>query len=148
NLGWLLEHDKNYSLVRRHREEAIKHLQRCRQLDPQQGPVLEELRKQHRSLAEVNVQLKNPAEAARQARARGEIFPGGPEDAYYAACFLSRCIPLSDDGEAKRFAKDAVAFLHKATPAMARVNRLPNEAEVFQVLEGNEDFQELKKQWK
>jgi tetratricopeptide (TPR) repeat protein/predicted Ser/Thr protein kinase len=96
NLGWVLSEEKDWAGARPKFEEAIVHLQAALTAVPNNPDYLGALRNQYRSLSETLVRLQEHAAAsvAAEKLAATSLQPG--ESAYFAACFLARCMPLAE----------------------------------------------------
>jgi tetratricopeptide (TPR) repeat protein len=153
NLGWLRSERKDWLAARAHFEKAIEHLRDGLRPNPNNPDCRLALRNQYQSLAETLIQLGDHAGAARAAEALPAVFQDRAQDYYYAACFLARCVPLLakdphlSDGKARQvmareLTERAAAMLREAAREDASiVQRLPNEQEIFQPLQGRPELE-------
>jgi hypothetical protein len=96
-------------------------------------------------LAETYVQLGNHEAAAEAASEMAGVFQDRAQENYYAACFISRCVPLAgnDPKAAHRYVEKAVSFLRTAAAnAPSDLKRMKEEPQVFKPLASHPDFDE------
>jgi hypothetical protein len=101
------------------------------------------------------INLKDHAGACKAAKELATVFPDIAQDAYNAACFVARSVPLAlaDNDLGNRPARQsvadgyidtAIALLRQAVPnASPSLKRLANENQVFDPLQGHRDFGRL-----
>jgi tetratricopeptide (TPR) repeat protein len=136
NLAWLRSERRDWQGARTHYEQAIARLEAARKANPKNPACLAALRNQYQSLAETLIQLGDHAAASEAAKAMVDVHGNRGQDCYFAACFLSRCIPLVQKerkSKAQYYATEALRMLKQARDA-GGVQCLPNEQEIFQPL--------------
>jgi serine/threonine protein kinase len=124
NLGWALSEEKDWARARPKFEEAIVHLRAALAAVPNNPDYVTALRSGYRSLCETLVQLGEHAAAAVVAEQLAATPPQPGEAAYFAACFLTRCVPLAErdphvsaqerQAVARPYADRALALLREA----------------------------------
>ncbi|MBI3407627.1 MAG: serine/threonine protein kinase [Planctomycetes bacterium] len=146
NLAWLRTELKDWAGARGHFEKAVAHLRASLKTNPKNPDCLRALRNQEQSLAETLIQLGDHSAAAAAAAALAAVYNDRPQDFYYAACFVARCVPLAEQDKrlpdaaarsacVQKYAAQAEAMLEQALRHMpAGIHRLPNEQEVFRLL--------------
>src|SRR5262249_21688715 len=99
------------------------------------------------TLAEVGVQLGDHVQASRWAQSMADVFPHRPQDSYYAACFVARCIPLTKEADVeKNYSTSAVALLRRSADAvqlagrLGKLDRLTDESKIFAPLANHAEF--------
>jgi tetratricopeptide (TPR) repeat protein len=113
------------------------------------------LRDQSRNLAHTCLQLGDHAAAADAARSLADAFPQSGENAYFAACFVARCVPLAEQDvrlpDAKRadltgrYTEEALRLLQEAFRRGFRDAAALKQEErgIFKPLAGRAEFQAL-----
>jgi tetratricopeptide (TPR) repeat protein len=156
NQAWLCTEQKDWAGARPLTEDAIGRLKKVLHSHPDHRFGQQLLRKQYQSLAETLIQLHDHAGAAAAAIELPTILPDRPQDYYYAACFLARCVPLAESdgrlGDVRGrqqvidgYTDQALAMLREALRKDDKSwQRLPNEADVLRPLERREDFRQLR----
>lgn len=145
NLGWLSSQQGNWQEARDYFQQAVAHLHPAQRANPANPEVLAALRNQCQSLAEAHLRLADHAAAAQAAGELAELSQDRAQDAYHAACFLARCLPLAANDSrltaaqrqlcGDKYADRALTALKSAVRSdAAAVKRLPQEQEVFQPL--------------
>jgi tetratricopeptide (TPR) repeat protein len=153
NLGWLRTEEKDWAGARQPLEQAIQHLEKALKSNRKNPDCLKALRDQQQSLAETLIRIGDHAAAAAAATALADVYRDRGQDYYYAACFLSRCLPLVDRDPqltdrlarktcAHKYADEARAMLTKAKE-VGGVSRLANEEEIFAPLMNQPAFQQI-----
>jgi serine/threonine-protein kinase len=128
NLGLLSTKREDWAGARPQFRQAVAYLKEALQPGAPRNPTyLAALCSNYQSLAATSLELKDHAAAAEAACAMPEVFGNRGIDYYYAACFLSRCVPLAG-AEAERKAytdKTAVMLRGAADRGVAKDKRLP-----------------------
>jgi tetratricopeptide (TPR) repeat protein/predicted Ser/Thr protein kinase len=141
-LGWLRTTQKNWRAARWLIEQGIEQMREALKSNRQRPDYRQELRDQYRDLAWVLVQLGDHAAAARAALEMTGVFPEQAQYRYFAACFLARCVPLTQDKQlARQYIEQAVALLQEAVAhAPPDLERIADEPEVFRPLQVHPKF--------
>jgi tetratricopeptide (TPR) repeat protein len=148
NQAWLRTKQEDWGAARPLLEEAVERLKAALDINPDNRFCRQALRAQYQSLAETLVRLKDHRNAAKAAEALPGVFGDQALDYYFAACFLSRCVPLAESDAlpkaAARYADKAVGMLGEVVRRdCKKIQRLPNESEIFRPLQKREDFKRL-----
>jgi tetratricopeptide (TPR) repeat protein len=134
-------------------ERAVRHQRLAWKAHPQNPTYRQFLRNHYWLLADVLVQLKDHAAAARAAGELPTVIPEGGEEYFRAAGFLARCVPLAEKDadltDARRkelattYADEALKRLREAVDrGWKNVQPLNNE-KTFDSLRKREDFRKL-----
>jgi tetratricopeptide (TPR) repeat protein/predicted Ser/Thr protein kinase len=134
-------------------QQAAKHQQAAFTKDKRNHSYRQLLNDHLESLAEVQRQLKRPAEAVEVTRQRGELWPGTPDRLFSVARDLARCVPLAGKGsrqalasqqtERDEFARQAIATLRRAIACGFKdVERLRQDPELA-TLRSYQEFEQL-----
>lgn len=153
NLGWVFSERQDWREAKRHMVLAIDHLKAALIANPHHPDCMRALANQYQSLAETAIRLGDHAAAASAAQELPGIYRDRAQDYYHGACFLSRCLPLtekdpvlSDAGIrqacAQKYIDGAMSMLEMAVK-MGPVKRLPSEKEIFQPLLHRPGIQKL-----
>jgi len=156
NLGWVSTELQDWSGARKLYEQAIPHLRKAHQANPKNNVCLRALGNQFQSLAETAIRLGDHAAAAEAASSMAETGRDRGQDCYYAACFLARCVPIAESdlpdanelGRAlrQRYVQLVVEMLRTAVKYEG-VRRLPNENEIFELLQQEPEVVRLLSNW-
>jgi hypothetical protein len=134
-------------------QRAVKHQQAAFAKETR-NPSYRQLLNDHlERLAEVQRQLKRPAEAAAATRQRGELWPGTPDRLVSVARDLARCLPLVGAGprqalsaqqaERDEYSRQAIATLRRAIACGFKdVERLRKDP-VLTPLRSYKEFEQL-----
>jgi serine/threonine protein kinase len=154
NLAWLQTEQENWPEARRLIDLGLERMRLALQPNPIRPDYLKELRSQYQDLAETCVRLGDHRAAVKAAANLAGVSPDRPQDAYNAACFVARSIPLAlhDNGTgepvrqelARSYIEQAIAFLGRAAGrAGPDLKRLPNEKQVLEPLQVHPQFTKL-----
>jgi hypothetical protein len=109
------EKSKDLDKARRYFEQAVHHFDRALEANRKNPYYRQGLSQQYRNLAETLVELKDHAAAVKAAKALAEVFGTRGLDCYYAACFVSRCVPLATEASVRQqYTNQVVALLRSA----------------------------------
>jgi tetratricopeptide (TPR) repeat protein/tRNA A-37 threonylcarbamoyl transferase component Bud32 len=124
NLGWVATKREDWPTARARFTEALELARPLAENYRDNQDYRKLMRDQSRSLAETCVQLGDHAAAAAAARSLADAIPEAGQDAYFAGCFVARCVPLAgqdasltgDKREklAAQYAEEALQFLQEA----------------------------------
>jgi serine/threonine-protein kinase len=135
--------------------EAVGHLRLALGRNANDLEARQSLRDQYQSLAEVRLRRGDHAGAVAAAREMATVLPGRAQDAYYAACFVARAVPVAEqDGRqpdlaarqarARAYARQALDLLRETVARRPRgVWRLCDEQAVFAPLRGGPELEAL-----
>jgi serine/threonine protein kinase len=147
NLGWLETENKSWAEARQLLEAALVHLNAGLTPGLKRKDYEQALRQNTQTLTETLLQLGYHAAAFQSAEALANLHPQEPRNSYYAACFIARCIPLAQKDSrrevARIYADRAVGALRQTPGRITNgLERLPNEKQLLQPLEGYPGFAE------
>jgi tetratricopeptide (TPR) repeat protein len=142
NLGWLRTDETNWPEARKLIEQGIACLQLSLRTNPKHPDNRLELRDQFRDLGWTLVQLGDHVAAVQAAKDLAGVYPDRAQDAYYGACFIARCVPLTTDAQqARSYVEQAMALLQaSARNASPGLKRIPDEKQVFEPLTAHPDY--------
>jgi serine/threonine protein kinase/tetratricopeptide (TPR) repeat protein len=134
-------------------QRAVKHQQAAFAKDTRNRSYRQLLNDHLEGLAEVQRQLKRPAEAAAATRQRGELWAGTPDRLFSVARDLARCVPLAGKGshqalaaqqaERDEFARQAIDTLRRAIAGGFKdIERLRKDPEL-ETLRSYKEFEQL-----
>jgi serine/threonine protein kinase len=128
NLGWVLAEQQKWLEARPSLDDGIAILRKVVQASSPVPAYRDALRNQYQTLAETALQLRDHAAAAKAATALPQVFGDRGVDYYYAACFLARCLPLTNQRELQQdYARRAIERLRAAAiRGVPRDQRLPD----------------------
>jgi eukaryotic-like serine/threonine-protein kinase len=153
NLANLRRNRGEFTEARALLERAVPHQRLAWKADPRNPTYCRFLRNHHWLLAEVLVQLKEHAEAAKAAAELPTVIPEGWEEYLRATLFLARCVPLAEQDAQLPVAKRKELARAYADEAMKRLREgvgrgyknVPQlqKDKTFDPLREREDFQKL-----
>ncbi|MGF1582155.1 MAG: protein kinase [Gemmataceae bacterium] len=155
NMAHVYYANKDLPHVRNCFEKAITHLRAASGQNSDDRQIKVFLRTRYQGLAEILVQLQKHKQAVEAARALAYEFSDQPLYSYYAACFTARCIPLVEkdttiensqerDRVRRAYARRAVELLTTTVNRLpGTLRRLPNEADIFQPLHDDPEYQNV-----
>jgi tetratricopeptide (TPR) repeat protein len=153
-LGDLRRRAGDLAGARKELEQAVAHRKAQRQARPEDPGFRKSLCEHFRLLAEVCLDGKDHAGAARAAAELPRVCPEGWQEHHRAARLLARCVPLAKGDAAlpkarrhelaEQYAGEAVRLLRAAVDrGFPRLEELPRDP-VFGPLRGRDDFQGLR----
>jgi tetratricopeptide (TPR) repeat protein len=94
NLGLLKHQQDQFPAARALYDKAVHHLRIALRSNPDNPSTRQALYNQYRNLAEIHVRLKDHGRGAETALALADVIPEQGEGAFFAACFLARCVKV------------------------------------------------------